>query len=294
MSGRTNDLSSELIRAFSILELPPSADFGAVKTAYRELAKVWHPDRFEGDVSTQNRAQEKLKQINSAFETLETFFARQPSPHSPEVTGNKHGTGIYPPVPQYPPIPQQPRNARGNQPGQNVKSAPMLIGLMLVGIIVIVVVSIAQQEGQTGNRNQVAAPGHQTEPLTPEGFGSRATTQEAQPASTVAETPRRTGGLTAREKEQYLRLEGYDPAIYEIDEYSNIVKKKTTTNTHVQPAIQLPKNVKFVILADGEQYFTEKEPKPFGSGFKLTDVLRKVDVVVTGNIQIIKVTPAKN
>jgi cytoskeletal protein RodZ len=41
-----------------------------LKSAYRDLAKVWHPDRFAHDPRLQQKAQEKLKEINDAYEQL--------------------------------------------------------------------------------------------------------------------------------------------------------------------------------------------------------------------------------
>ena len=58
------------------LELEPTATFTDVKRAYRDLVKVWHPDRFAHEPSLERKAQEKLKQINLAFEVLERFFAQ--------------------------------------------------------------------------------------------------------------------------------------------------------------------------------------------------------------------------
>ncbi|UCC39695.1 MAG: J domain-containing protein [Candidatus Aminicenantes bacterium] len=57
-------------RYYQILELEPGASPEEVKQAYRDLAKVWHPDRFSHDPSLQKKAQEKLKEINEAYEKL--------------------------------------------------------------------------------------------------------------------------------------------------------------------------------------------------------------------------------
>jgi uncharacterized RDD family membrane protein YckC len=57
-------------KCLHILELSPDANAQQIKAAYRDLAKVWHPDRFEHDIKLQYRAQEKLKQINMAYEWL--------------------------------------------------------------------------------------------------------------------------------------------------------------------------------------------------------------------------------
>lgn len=227
----------EVIRAFSVLDLPSTADLLAVKSAYRELTKIWHPDRFAGDPSTQHRAQEKLKQINSAVETIEKFFARNPNSYSSRLAAPKiSGTD------QQNQAPQQRQHLGVNQSGKHVKSAPMLIGLMVVGVIVICVLVFSQQDGQIANQNPADRPELQIET----------------PQATV---------------------------------HSPVQLPK---NALVIQYPKLPKNVKYLITVNGEDYFTEKEPKPFGSGFKITDVLRKTELIVTGNIQIIKLPPPEN
>jgi len=55
---------------YRLLELKPDATLEEVKRAYRELVKVWHPDRFTEDALLQQKAQEKLKQINLAYERI--------------------------------------------------------------------------------------------------------------------------------------------------------------------------------------------------------------------------------
>jgi curved DNA-binding protein CbpA len=59
-----------LPECFKLLELPENTSLANVRAAYLELVKVWHPDRFPGDIALQTRAQEKLKQINIAYETI--------------------------------------------------------------------------------------------------------------------------------------------------------------------------------------------------------------------------------
>ncbi len=56
-----------LQHAYDILALSPDASPQELHCAYRELVKVWHPDRFGDDPRLQNRAEEKLKQINEAY-----------------------------------------------------------------------------------------------------------------------------------------------------------------------------------------------------------------------------------
>lgn len=60
----------DLRECYRILEVEPDASLDEVKRAYRELVKVWHPDRFFHDLKLQQKAQEKLKQINAAYERI--------------------------------------------------------------------------------------------------------------------------------------------------------------------------------------------------------------------------------
>lgn len=57
-------------RVFEVLGVRPGVSNQELKTAYRDLTKVWHPDRFAHDPRLQEKAQEKLKEINDAYEQL--------------------------------------------------------------------------------------------------------------------------------------------------------------------------------------------------------------------------------
>ena len=55
--------------ALNILEISGSYDEKELKIVYRKLAKQYHPDNFKDDIE-RIKAEEKLKQINIAYETL--------------------------------------------------------------------------------------------------------------------------------------------------------------------------------------------------------------------------------
>ena len=53
-----------------ILEVEPGAPAEEIRQAYRDQTKVWHPDRFSNDTRLQKKAEERIKQINSAYRRL--------------------------------------------------------------------------------------------------------------------------------------------------------------------------------------------------------------------------------
>jgi hypothetical protein len=77
----------DLNRYYEILELKPGASPEDIKQAYKDLVSVWHPDRFSHNLRLRQKAQEKLKEINQAFEEIEAYqtgIQKQPfQPKSP-------------------------------------------------------------------------------------------------------------------------------------------------------------------------------------------------------------------
>ena len=69
-----------LFKNYEILEIKPGASKDEIKTAYRDMCKVWHPDRFSGNPRLQKKADNKLKEINQAYKTLLDYFNTQPHP----------------------------------------------------------------------------------------------------------------------------------------------------------------------------------------------------------------------
>lgn len=63
-------MTDELIKYYELLGVAPGVSAQELKTAHRDLAKVWHPDRFAHDPRLQQKAQEKLKEINEAYDLL--------------------------------------------------------------------------------------------------------------------------------------------------------------------------------------------------------------------------------
>jgi hypothetical protein len=72
-------LHPDLSKAYDLLGVKPGVSNRELKAAHRDLAKVWHPDRFLHDPRLQEKAQEKLKEINEAYELLISGKVPKPS-----------------------------------------------------------------------------------------------------------------------------------------------------------------------------------------------------------------------
>jgi len=63
-------------RCIEILGLNPGASQEEVNQAYRDLVNVWHPDRFMGNPRLEKKAEEKVKEINAAYEYIKSFYCK--------------------------------------------------------------------------------------------------------------------------------------------------------------------------------------------------------------------------
>jgi hypothetical protein len=77
---KLSDLMNSSFAHYQVLGIKPGASQAEIKQAYRDLALVWHPDRFVDNPRLQEKAEEKLKQINAAYE-----FLKSAQPQNPQV-----------------------------------------------------------------------------------------------------------------------------------------------------------------------------------------------------------------
>lgn len=89
-------------QCYEILKLKPNALPEEVKQAYRDLAMVWHPDRFPADnPRLKEKAQEELKRINAAYEVIKShqfsYSANTKSPTADTKNDRASATNPKPP-----------------------------------------------------------------------------------------------------------------------------------------------------------------------------------------------------
>jgi curved DNA-binding protein CbpA len=65
----------DIKRCFEILELDPGASPDEAKQAYKDIVNVWHPDRFSGNLRLKEKAEEKIKEVNAAYDKVKSFFS---------------------------------------------------------------------------------------------------------------------------------------------------------------------------------------------------------------------------
>ena len=71
---------------FRALGIEPDTSWEGIRQAYKDLVRVWHPDRFQSDPRLQHRAEQQLQRINEAYLALKnshTFEERPPEPAPP-------------------------------------------------------------------------------------------------------------------------------------------------------------------------------------------------------------------
>ncbi|MCY7284043.1 MAG: J domain-containing protein [Cyanobacteria bacterium CAN_BIN43] len=77
-------MNPDISHHYKILELEQGASQPEIKRAYRDLAMVWHPDRFSNP-RMQQKAEARLKQINAAYEFLKSYQPQTEKPTAEPV-----------------------------------------------------------------------------------------------------------------------------------------------------------------------------------------------------------------
>lgn len=73
-----------------ILGVPADAGPEAIRQAYVDLARVWHPDRFQSDEHLRRIAEKRLQEINGAYATLKNY---RPAPAAASAASTASAAG---------------------------------------------------------------------------------------------------------------------------------------------------------------------------------------------------------
>ena len=128
---------ADLEAHFRTLELPPTASLAEVRRAYRQLSRVWHPDRFVADAELLARAEERQGALNVAYQAL---LAAYRTGAAPLRTASSHDGGGLRGDPESATSaaprgdgPVAPRG--GDHSGARARLAIVILGLALLALI---------------------------------------------------------------------------------------------------------------------------------------------------------------
>ncbi len=103
-----------LEESLDILGVTDGASWDEINTAYKDLVRVWHPDRFQTDERLRKRAEEQTRLLNAAMETLRKSYkpnrpkpAKRPAPRPPHQPPPEQPAPEQPQPPKPDPIWQQ-------------------------------------------------------------------------------------------------------------------------------------------------------------------------------------------
>jgi hypothetical protein len=91
-------LITDLSKAYELLGVKPGVSSGELKAAHRDRANVCHPYRFVHDPRLQEKAQEKLKEINEAYELLSSGKTPRRAPPPPRAAETVYTAPFVPVV----------------------------------------------------------------------------------------------------------------------------------------------------------------------------------------------------
>jgi len=149
----------EIRESYRSLELEEDASPEAVKDAYRALVKVWHPDRFGDDEKLRRRADEKLKQINQAYELLKN---RRPSSRrrsEPRATRPAQSGDTEPRRPEKPRVAPMPHAKIERAPNMlHARLGCLLVGGVSSALLVLILASFFYDDSLSGRRTVALKP----------------------------------------------------------------------------------------------------------------------------------------
>lgn len=114
---------NEMDDYYRLFGLNPGASEEEIKEAYKDLIKVWHPDRISNNPRLKEKANAKLREINLAYEVLKAYIAGKSE--SFRATGER-GTRAdsQPPPREHPPKSEKEQGASTNEKGEGGFQTP--------------------------------------------------------------------------------------------------------------------------------------------------------------------------
>lgn len=121
-----------LKQCYATLEVHHNADKGEIRQAYRDLVIIWHPDQYQETPRLQKKATEKLKELNTAHDTLMVYLEARPA--KPANPANHQGT------------PEKQAKPRANhRAGQQKRKSPFALWIVLLAAVAITALALCSR-----------------------------------------------------------------------------------------------------------------------------------------------------
>ncbi len=89
---RKSKIMSDYKDPYKVLGVSPTDSDDTIKSAYRKLARKYHPDKYaDGDLK--ELAEEKMKEVNAAYEEIQQMRANGSSSNSSSGSGRSNSSG---------------------------------------------------------------------------------------------------------------------------------------------------------------------------------------------------------
>lgn len=161
-------MKNEYLTSYHHLEIASDCTWPEVRRAYKRLVKKWHPDHFHNDIRAQSLANEKIKDINCAFDLLSVHYRT----HGvlPSITKTLESTVAHA-DPDYTPTPKEVQSrsttatwndaetAHYNTPNTAKQKSRYGFFVRLAFILVVVSVGYASWQAPRESNNPIPAPG---------------------------------------------------------------------------------------------------------------------------------------
>jgi hypothetical protein len=69
-------MMDKYINNYNTLGIQPGANWKELRSAYKNLVKTWHPDRFQQDANQKKIAEERTKEINKSYKELAEYYKK--------------------------------------------------------------------------------------------------------------------------------------------------------------------------------------------------------------------------
>ena len=83
-------MNDAFFQHYRTLDLKPGCAWAQVKSSYRRLVRIWHPDRYHQAHPERLQAEERIKEINHAYRALENYYKEHGELPMPVVQVNAH------------------------------------------------------------------------------------------------------------------------------------------------------------------------------------------------------------